>query len=96
MMSRLFGQAFTATNARVHTHTPLCTDVSSTKLVLYYRQRANSRKAQIANGEGLRGLLPPASLQNIYLCLKSLAAIASLCFRITKNKNKKNNNWVYI
>lgn len=62
MMSRLFGRLLTATNTCLHTHarthTPLCTDVSSTELELYYRQRVNSRKPQIANGEGLRGLLP--------------------------------------
>lgn len=46
------------TQPQMPVRTPSSTDGSSTKLEVYIRQGANSRKAKIANGEGLRGLLP--------------------------------------
>lgn len=77
-MSGLFGRSYRSAANTPCTHT-LVHRRASTKLELLYRQRANRRGAQIANGEGLRGLLPLHHYRTFMYVLRDSRLLPVVC-----------------
>lgn len=79
MMSRLFGRTYNlATNG--HAHTAVHRHVIN-KIGIVLLAESKQQESKDSEWWGTAWAAAPASLQNIYLCLKSRAAVASsLCF----------------